>query len=142
MSVSVTAPTTEVVGFYGFSTNALPPQCNFFITIPLSLFHFYGICYYTIWLFNNINGIVLNGIHPTTEVVGFLPVRIVTLPCHHRIICIHAPVSGILFNRFNTFPSSTPVGGTIPSSLAISSVLWQSHLCSYFEDRHNPHGYI
>jgi len=48
------------VGFYGFSTNALPPQCNFFITIPLSLFHFYGIYYYIIWLFNNINGIVLN----------------------------------------------------------------------------------
>ena len=70
----VTAPTTEVVGFYGFSTNALPPQCNFFITIPLSLFHFYGIYYYIIWLFNNINGIVLNGIHPTTKVVGSLPV--------------------------------------------------------------------
>jgi hypothetical protein len=71
--IRVRAPTTEVVGFYGFSTNALPPQCNFFITIPLSLFHFYGIYYYIIWLFNNINGIVLNGIHPTTKVVGSLP---------------------------------------------------------------------
>ncbi len=30
---AVTVPTTEVVGFYGFSTNALPPQCNFFVNV-------------------------------------------------------------------------------------------------------------
>jgi hypothetical protein len=70
---SVTAPTTEVVGIYGFATNALPPQCNSFITIPLSLFHFYGICYYIVWKLNNIN-VTITAFIPRLKVVGFLPV--------------------------------------------------------------------